>query len=250
MRLRADGMESILRIAMWSGPRNISTAMMRSFEQRPDTIVCDEPLYAHYLKSTGIEHPGREEVIARHESDWRKVAAWLTGPIEPGRSIFYQKHMSHHLLPEISRDWLAKLTHCFLIRDPREMLVSLLRVTPRARLADTGLPQQSELFEQTADRIGGPPPVVDARDVLLNPRQTLTRLCERLGLTFDGRMLRWPPGPRKTDGVWAPHWYAAVERSTGFERYRERDERPGAEHAELLAQCVELYERLHRHRLR
>lgn len=243
-------MLNVLRIAMWSGPRNISTAMMRSFEQRTDTVVCDEPLYAHYLKSTGIDHPGRNEVISRHETDWRKVADWLTGSIEPGRTVFYQKHMAHHLLPTIARDWLASLTHCFLIRDPREMLVSLLRVTPGAGLDDTGLPQQVELFERTAERLGFAPPVIDARDVLQDPRQMLTRLCERLGLAFEDRMLSWPPGRRQTDGVWAPYWYAAVERSTSFEPYRERDETPGQEHSDLLAQCVELYTRLHQYRLR
>src|SRR5688572_18712403 len=131
----------VLRIAMWSGPRNISTAMMRSWGNRPDTIVCDEPLYAHYLQQTQLPHPGSTEVIEHHESDWRKVVQWLTGPLPPGKSIFYQKHMSHHLLPNIELDWIAQLSNCFLIRDPKEMLASLVEFIPQPTLADTGLPQ-------------------------------------------------------------------------------------------------------------
>src|SRR5438105_2443889 len=121
-----------IRIAMWSGPRTISTAMMRSWGNRPDTFVCDEPLYAHYLLVTGAPHPGAAEVIHRHETDWRKVTEWLTGPVPEGKRIFYQKHMAHHLLPDIGEEWLAALTHGFLIRDPEEMLPSLLRVLPGA----------------------------------------------------------------------------------------------------------------------
>lgn len=245
-------MSDMLRIAMWSGPRNISTAMMRSWEQRHDTIVCDEPFYAFYLKATGVDHPGRDEVIAHHESDWRKVVYRLIGPMEEAadRRVFYQKHMAHHLLPEIERDWLARLTHCFLIREPREMLASLLRVWPRAGLADTGLPQQWELFEREAERIGSAPPVVDARDVLTDPRRTLGLLCERLGLPFHDAMLCWPPGRRATDGVWARYWYDAVEKSTGFEPHRPRKCDLGKEYASLLEECHRIYEKLSRYCIR
>src|SRR5436190_9738229 len=157
---------SPVRIAMWSGPRNISTAMMRSWGNRPDTFVCDEPLYAHYLQKTGYDHPGADEVIASHEPDWKKVVEWLTGPVPGGKPVFYQKHMAHHLLPEIERDWLASLTHAFLIRDPREMLLSLVKVMPHPAALDTGLPQQLELFRSVRAATGHTPPVIDARDVL------------------------------------------------------------------------------------
>ena len=139
---------------MWSGPRNISTAMMRSWENRPDTFVCDEPLYAHYLTRVDVDHPGRDEVVAHHEKDWRRVADRLTGPIPEGRTHFYQKHMAHHLLPEIDRDWLRHLEHAFLIRDPREMLASLAVRLPRPQLTDTGLPQQVEIFESVHESTG------------------------------------------------------------------------------------------------
>ena len=239
-----------IRIAMWSGPRNISTALLRSWGSRGDTAVCDEPLYAHYLHVTGLRHPGREEVLASQPTDWREVVAGLVGRIPGGRPIYYQKQMAHHLLPDIGRAWLDRLRHGFLIREPREMLASLLAVTPGAEVADTGLVQQWELFRRVRDRDGRVPPVVDSRDVLEDPRGTLTALCAALDVPFDPAMLSWKPGPRATDGVWAPHWYASVERSTGFRPYRPKSvEVPPERHA-LLAVCEDLYRRLHRHRLR
>jgi hypothetical protein len=238
-----------MRIAMWSGPRNISTALLRSWGNRQDTYVTDEPLYAYYLNRTGLAHPGAEEVIASQPTDWQTVAAWLTGPIPEGRSLWYQKHMAHHLLPEVGREWLRDLTHCFLIREPEEMLTSLLHVLPEPTLADTGLPQQVELFDWVRETTGVMPPVMDSREVLENPRGQLEALCERLRVPFTDAMLHWPPGRRATDGVWAKHWYASVERSTGFEVYRRKGEVVPEPFKELLAECQRLYERLWAHRL-
>lgn len=238
------------RIAMWSGPRNISTALMRSFGSRPDTAVCDEPLYAHYLLATGLDHPGRAETLASHEADWRKVAAMLTGPVPGGRHIHYQKHMSHHLLPGIDRGWLDALSHAFLIREPAAMLRSLLQKTPEARLEDTGLPQQWEIFDRIANRTGTAPPVVLASDVLKDPAAMLGRLCEALGIPYLPAMLSWAPGPRDTDGAWAPYWYAAVERSTGFAPWRGEPGPADPSLLPLLAQCQPWYDKLHAHRLR
>ena len=238
-----------LRIAMWSGPRNISTAMMRSFGSRPDTAVTDEPLYAHYLRVTGLPHPGHAVVIASQENDWRKVTKALTGPIPGGRAIWYQKHMAHHLLTVIGRDWLDRLTHAFLIREPDEMLASLLRTYPEAGIADTGLPQQWEIFERVSQRPGRAPPVVLSSDVLRDPQKMLTKLCDALGIGFLPEMLSWAPGRRMTDGVWAPHWYAAVEASTGFEPWKPRPVTLPASQQPLLAECRRWYEKLYRHRL-
>jgi len=237
------------RIAMWSGPRNISTAMMRAWENRGDCHVTDEPFYAHYLHQTGAPHPGAAEVIAAGDTDWTRVVARLTGPVPQDRSIWFQKHMTHHLLPGMDLDWMARVTNCFLIRDPREMLPSLLAVTPGAQLLDTGLPQQWRIFEWVRQMTPGVPPILDARDVLENPRATLGRLCSVLGIAFSERMLRWPPGPRDSDGVWAPHWYANVERSTGFASPR-RETRPIPEDRTcLLAECEEIYQALRAQRL-
>ena len=239
----------MLRIAMWSGPRNISTAMMRSWGNRLDTFVCDEPLYSHYLQQTGLPHPGADEVIAHHERDWRKVVEWLTGPIPQSKAVFYQKHMSHHLLPHLDRSWLLKLTNCFLIREPREMLTSLIKITPRPTLLDTGLPQQLEIFNLVRDHTGDVPPVLDAQDVLHDPRRLLAQLCDRVGVCFDDRMLQWPPGPRDTDGIWAKHWYKEVEASTSFRPYRPKPDPLPHGFEDLYRACRAIYDELYSYRL-
>lgn len=202
-----------IRVAMWSGPRNISTALMRSFGSRADTVVVDEPFYAHYLAVTGLDHPGRDAVLASQPARWQDVAAELTGPLPPGATLWYQKHMAHHLLPVMGRSWLGAMTHAFLIRDPAHVVASYARVRGEPTLADLGYPQQVEIFHAH----GGP--VVDAADLLRDPPAVLGRLCAALGLDFDPAMLRWAPGPRDTDGVWAPYWYASVLASTGFAPY-------------------------------
>lgn len=235
-----------IRVAMWSGPRNISTALMRAWENRKDTVVCDEPLYAHYLKETGVDHPGRAEVFASQESDWRKVVEHLTGPIPGGKAIYYQKHMAHHLLPDMDRGWLRALRNVFLVRDPREMLTSLIKVTPDITVEDTGLPQQLELIE----KLGSETPVLDARDVLENPHGMLAALCETLGVAFDDAMLSWPAGPRDSDGVWAKYWYAAVEKSTGFQRYKPKPDKVPARLQAVYDECGRHYDKLYELRLR
>jgi hypothetical protein len=238
-----------VRVAGWSGPRNISTALMRSWGSRPDTVVCDEPLYAHYLASTGIAHPMAAEVIDAHDTDWQRVVAWLTGPVPEGRAIFYQKHMAQHLLAHIPMDWIAGLRNFLLIRDPAEVLASFSQVYAEPSATDTGLPQQARLFDWLCEQLGEPPPVVDARDVLIDPRGVLTSLCSRLGVPFDEAMLSWPPGPRPTDGVWAPAWYGSVLESTGFLPYRPRRRQLESALQRVADECRPLYERLHAHRL-
>jgi hypothetical protein len=238
-----------LRLAMWSGPRNISTAMMRAWGNRPDTLVCDEPLYAHYLHATGRVHPGGDEVIAAGEIDWRKVVAWLTGAVPQGQAVFFQKHMAHHLLPAMEREWLGQVTNAFLIRDPREMITSLIKKVPDARLEDTGLPQQLEICRLVRQETGRTPPVLDAKDVLTNPRRQLTLLCQAVGVPFTEAMLSWPPGLRETDGVWAKYWYHEVEKTTTFQPYRPKVEDVPAEFLALYRACLPYYEELHGQRL-
>ena len=240
----------MLRLAMWSGPRNISTAMMRSWGNRTDTVVCDEPLYAYYLNATKKPHPGVEEVIAAGETDWKRVAENLTGPIPGGKQIWYQKHMTHHLLPEVGRDWLGRVTNCFLIRHPREMLASYVKIVEAPELMDTGFPQQTEIFEWVREYTGRIPPVLDSADVLKNPRLMLGLVCDALGIKFQETMLAWPPGPRATDGVWAKHWYGEVEKSTGFRPYQPKQIDLPEWLQPIYKQCLERYERLYEHRLR
>ena len=239
-----------LRLAVWSGPRNISTALMRSWGNRSDTFVCDEPLYAHYLAVTGKPHPGAAEVIAAGEPDWRRVVEYLTGAVPEGKVIFYQKHMTHHLLPHVERTWLGALAHCFLIRHPREVLASYARIVADPTFEDLGYPQQEEIFTWVRRHTGTTPPVLDARDVLHDPRRLLGLLCAALGVEFQEAMLSWPPGLRPTDGVWAKHWYGEVETSTGFRPYTPRSEAVPARLADLYERCLASYETLYAHRLR
>ena len=205
-----------IRIAMWSGPRNISTAMMRSFGARPDTAVIDEPFYAAYLAETGLEHPMRNEVLASQPRDCRDVASQLLGPVPGSRPIWYQKHMTHHMLASFGREWLASVSNAFLIRDPAAVLASYVQKRETVELADIGIVQQRELFEREAQRLGTVPPVVESIDVLTSPARVLAKLCAALGIPFTETMLSWPAGRRDTDGVWAPAWYSAVEQSTSF----------------------------------
>lgn len=232
------------RIAMWSGPRNLSTAMMRSFENRADCSVVDEPLYAAYLAATGLDHPGRDEVIASQSTSPEVVVEELTsGPVPT--PLQYQKHMTHHVLPSVPRAPLARLTHAFLVRDPERVLTSYAKVREQPTLEDLGLPQQLELFET----YGGP--VVDAADVLRDPRGTLGLLCTALGIGFDEAMLSWPAGRRDTDGVWAPYWYARVEGSTGFGPDSSGSDDPLPDRlVPLLERCLPYYEALAPYRLR
>ncbi|MDE2218815.1 MAG: HAD family hydrolase [Gammaproteobacteria bacterium] len=207
-----------VRVAMWSGPRNISSAMMRSFGARPDTAVTDEPFYAAFLARSGADHPLRAEVLASQPNGWREVVARLLGPVPGGKPIWYQKQMTHHMLDEFGRAWLERLRNAFLIRDPRSVLASYrqIRAAAAVTLADIGIVQQRELFEREADRLGRAPPVIDGADVLADPPGMLARLCAALAIPYTDAMLSWNAGRRETDGVWAPAWYGSVERSTGF----------------------------------
>lgn len=244
---RAD--DGVLRVAMWSGPRNISTAMLRAWENRPDTEVVDEPFYACYLAASGADHPLRKTVLAAGVTDWDAVVESLFQPLAPGRRIHYQKHMTHHMLEDAPLDWMRRAANVFLIRHPREVVVSYARARGGVpRLDELGFERQEELFERVAGWSGGAPPVVDAADVLADPRRTLAALCGALGIPFDEHMLRWPPGPRPTDGVWAPHWYASVERSTGFSPPRPPAE-PAAELLPVIEAALPFYERLLPHRI-
>ncbi len=239
-----------LRVAMWSGPRNISTAMMRAWEARQDCVVCDEPLYARWLLRTGADHPGRDEVIAQHETDFDAIVHWLTeAPLPQGARIFYQKHMAHHLLAGDDDAWTARLANALLIRAPRAMIASYVKIVPNPTLEDLGFPQLLRLFEQEGERLGRTPPVVDAADVLADPAGILRALCRALGAPYDPAMLSWKPGLRKTDGVWARWWYSNVARSTGFGPPRTEQAEVPARLTGLLRQCERVYEKLRAVRL-
>jgi hypothetical protein len=205
------------RIAMWSGPRNLSTAMMRSFGSRADTFVSDEPFYGCFLTTpAGADHPMREETVAAMDCDWQSVMAALRRDAPGGSPVWYQKHMWHHMAGPIGYDDFEGFTHAFLIREPERMIASYLRKRDSAAFEGFRMDRQAEFFEREVDRLGHAPPVIDANDVLADPEGVLSKLCEALGISWDPAMLHWEPGRRETDGPWAPHWYGAVEKSTGF----------------------------------
>jgi hypothetical protein len=240
----STGSAGVVRVAMWSGPRNISTALMRAWENRSDSVVVDEPLYAHYLATTGVDHPGRDEVIAVGETDWRVVVDQLLGPVEPGVRVFYQKQMAHHLTDQIDEfGWLALLHNVMLIRDPAEVVSSYIKSRATVTADDIGVLQQLSMYDELAS-YGATPRVIDSADFLRDPRRHLEALCDELGLPFEESMLSWPRGPRDTDGVWGRYWYDAVWKSTGFEPYRPREVRLSGGAAAVADACREAYERL------
>ena len=238
-----------MKIAMWSGPRNLSTAMMYAFAARGDCAVWDEPFYAAYLAATGIDHPMRDAIIASHDPDPNSVAAACTGDIPDGKSIHYQKHMTLHMIPEFDRGFMRALTNVFLIRHPARVVASYSQKREAPTLADIGFVQQAELFDEVAGWMGRAPLVIDSADIRANPRESLTKLCDALGISFTENMLHWPAGPKPYDGVWAPHWYNAVHASTGFGEAEGPLPTLPAEYAPLVEQALPHYQRLARFKL-
>ena len=239
-----------IRIAMWSGPRNISTAMMRAWENRADTNVVDEPFYACYLTATGIEHPMQQQVLASQSSDWAEVITdVLSAPLTPPAHIQYQKHMTQHMVGPIDPNWFASLTHAFLIRHPAQVVASYREKRGSVTADDIGFAQQRKLFELAQSVTDAPPPVIESSDVLKNPKQALSALCKALDLAFDEAMLQWPAGRRASDGVWAPHWYHAVEASTGFAPYQAKTPELSAQERRVVSECLDDYYALQQYAL-
>jgi hypothetical protein len=236
-----------LRLSVWSGPRNVSTALMYSFRQRTDTVVVDEPLYGYYLRTTGADHPGAREVMEAMDTDGERVVREIIlGPCE--RPVHFFKNMAHHL-PGLDPAFLGSVTNVLLIRDPTEMLPSLARQLPSPKLRDTGLREQDGILDSILSR-GEQPTVIDARELLLDPPGVLRKACSTLGLPFEDAMLSWPAGPSPEDGVWAKHWYHNVHASTGFEPYRPNTQPFPKRLEPLLEECMPLYERLREHAIK
>lgn len=233
----------LLRLAVWSGPRNISTAMMRSWENRSDTCVVDEPLYAHYLKSTGIDHPMAEAVIASQSTNWQGVTHELTLHAKAGYRIYYQKHISTHLLQHMDLQWCKLLINCLLIREPEKVVASYARKRVNLQARDLGYDQLLQVYEYLRT-LGQTPIVIDTDRFLQDPQTQLETWCARLDIPFDNAMLNWPPGTRNTDGVWAAHWYDAVEKSTGFAPHSEVRPKLNARQQAVASQCRAAYDKM------
>ncbi len=245
--------QALIRIAMWSGPRNISTAMMRSWENRTDTVVVDEPLYGPYLASTGKKHAAFEEIITEQGADWQPIVESLTkdtpDDADDNTAIYYQKHMSHHLTDDIELDFVEQLRHAFLIRHPNDVLASYLRKHPKATPEDLGFPQQVKLFEKIRNQSGSIPPIFESKDILLDPPGMLKKMCSALDVPFDDAMLSWPKGYRDSDGVWAEHWYNRVIESTGFSTYSPKENKLSAEEQRTADTCMPYYEQMLLHKV-
>ncbi len=224
---------------------------MRGFSARADCAVSDEPFYAAYLASNDLAHPARDEILASQPTVWHVVARQLAeGPAPTPCSLWYQKHMAHHMRPEMLGPWLDALDHAFLIRHPGRVIASYLRVYPRMTLTETGLPWQVRLFERLQAARGTPPPVIDADQLRRSPGPTLHALCDALGISWDPGMLRWPAGPHPQDGVWAPHWYANTWASTGFTPDPTPEGEPERPDVPFYDEALALYTRLRSHCLK
>ena len=233
-----------VRIAMWSGPRNISTAMMRSFENRGDTSVIDEPFYAFYLSHSGLEHPGKEDILKFQSTNWDEVVRLITGKIPDDKFIWYQKHMVHHIANEKDIDWLKNFHNCFLIRHPREVIISYAKQAPINEITDLGFIQQVDLFKRILSLTGETPFVFEAKDILIKPEKHLKKMCEYFNINFTRKMLKWPKGERRTDGVWSQYWYKNVINSDSFFQYRDFKEEVPSSYKNLLSECLSYYEYL------
>ena len=240
---------NITRIAMWSGPRNISTAMMRSFENREDTLVIDEPFYAYYLNKTGLNHPLKEKVIASQSTNWDEIVSQLNGDIPKEKKIFYQKHMVHHILSFDKIGWVKNFKNCLLIRHPKQVIVSYSKKSKINSINDLGFVQQVELFEQIKNLTGSYPAVIDSKDILLDPKLYLSKLCNYFDISFLEEMLSWPIGQRTSDGIWGSHWYKNVINSNGFIPYKELKESIHQKDMQFYQNSIEHYNYLSSHKL-
>ena len=236
-------------IAMWSGPRNLSTALMYSFAARSDCTIWDEPFYAAYLAATGIEHPMREQILTAHETNAVRVAHDCGQKSPTGKPLFYQKHMTLHMLKAFDRGFMRHCNNVFLIRHPSLVVASYAKKREGPSLDDIGFPQQARLFDEVGQWLGRPPLVVDSQDILANPRQTLSRLCAAVGISFEPSMLSWPQGGHQDDGVWAAHWYGAVHRSQGFSPATAMTKKLSGPYEDLVTKALPYYEALAAHKL-
>ena len=240
----------LTRIAMWSGPRNISTAMLRSWENRADTVVVDEPLYGPYLFQTGKRHPMYQEIINEQGKHYQPITERLiTCECPHDISIFYQKHMAHHILEDTDLSWIVHLKNAILLRHPYEVLSSYLEKQPEATPEDIGYPQLLKLFKLIQSETGEIPPVFNSKDILINPEMMLNKMCESLEIPFNREMLGWDKGYRESDGVWAKHWYNSVILSTGFAKYKPKEIKLTRDEQKIADECMPYYEELSKYKI-
>jgi len=236
-------------IGMWSGPRNISTALMRSFENRVDTTVTDEPFYAFFLRETGTRHPMYQEVINSYDTSWNNVADVLTGSIPNDKDVWYQKLMTHHWVNNQPLKWISSIDNCFLIRNPKKVILSYLKIHDEVSPELLGLPQQLHIFNHAKEQGKKIPIVIDSGDILKNPKLMLRKLCDLLGIQFSNRMLKWPKGFRDSDGIWKEYWYGNVIKTTSFSKPSTREEEFPDKFLDLLDECMHYYRMMKKYKI-
>ena len=228
---------------MWSGPRNISTALMRSFENRNDTYVIDEPFYAYYLKKTKKKHPLSKDIIKKYPNKEKDIIKMITNAPKNNKDIFYQKHMTHHILEKTSLKWISEGVNCFLIRDPAEVINSYIKKNKLYSVSEIGFPNQLKIFEK-AYELDKNTIVINAKDLMNNPKNIIYNLCKKLKISYDKKMLKWPKGIRNTDGIWSKVWYENVINSTGFKKGKKTSDQkiiiPTA-YKKIHEECLEIY---------
>ena len=226
---------------MWSGPRNLSTALMRSFENREDTNVWDEPLYAYYLKETKKNHPFARDIIQMYETNIDKLINSISKKTKDQHS--YQKHMTHHILTSTPLNWIEKGVNCFLIRDPKEVILSYIKKNVLNNSDDIGFPMQIKLFNLVKS-FGIRPIIINANDLSLNPKKNLSILCKKLDIPFSEKMLSWPKGKRESDGIWEKVWYKNVKASKNFEKLDKKYEKIPNRYKNIYSECLDIYNEL------
>ena len=236
-------------IAMWSGPRNVSTALMRSFENRSDCFVSDEPFYSYFLYKTGLKHPLSDKIIKSGLIDYNKIIKYITGHTPFSKNIWYQKHMAHHILEGVNMDWIKNMANCLLIRHPSDVILSYSKKNEIDNIQQLGYLQQIKIYKMLTEETGVSPIIIDAQDLLKEPRKMLIEICKNLKIKFNDKMLSWPPGGRKTDGIWGKHWYKQVEVSKGFNPYLKTDRTIPLRYQNLNNECMKYYDFLHQNRI-
>ena len=234
---------------MWSGPRNVSTALMRSFENRSDSFVSDEPFYSYFLYKTGLKHPLSKEIVNSGLINYDEIVKYITGDIPYSKSIWYQKHMAHHILEGESLDWIKNMKNCLLIRHPNDVILSYSKKNEINNIQQLGYIQQIEIYKMLTKEKGNSPVIIDAQDLLRDPKKMLIELCKSLKIRFDDNMLSWPLGSRETDGVWGKHWYKQVEASTGFKPYNNTNKIIPIKYKILYDECMQYYDFLYQNRI-
>lgn len=227
-------------IACWSGPRNISTALMRSWSSRKDTFVTDEPFYAYYLKETQMNHPMHKKIINHYLSDYDEIVNHLINEIPNRKNIWYQKHMAHHLIDLSKIDWIKKCENCILIRHPKEVISSYTAKNELNCVTELGYPQQFELAK-FLKKSNCSFKIIDSADLLKNPKEILFEWCESINIQFDESMLHWKRGDHPNDGIWWPHWYNNVIETTGFQKYKKKDISIENEYDSIYNDSMEYY---------